>query len=68
LLVAERKVKLKYGTYIDDSGESKDRWYDFIVKNISENSATHQYVYQLEDALVQELSKNGYGVILDEKQ
>ena len=68
LLVAERKVKLKYGTYIDDSGESKDRWYDFIVKNISENSATHQYVYQLEDALVQELSKNGYGIILDEKQ
>lgn len=57
LLVAERKVKLEY----------KGRWYDFIVKDIDENSATHVYSYQLEDAIVQELSKNGYGVILDEK-
>jgi hypothetical protein len=57
LLVAERKVKLKY----------KGRWYDFIVKDIDENSSTYVYSYQLEDAIVQELSKNGYGATLDEK-
>ena len=56
-LVSERKVKLHY----------KDKWYDFIVKNISENSSDYSYTYQLEDALVQELSKNGFGVTLDEK-
>lgn len=57
LLVAERKVKLKY----------KGRWYDFIVKDIDENSSTYVYSYQLEDAIVQELSKNGYSATLDEK-
>jgi hypothetical protein len=56
-LVDERKVKLHY----------KDKWYDFIVKSISENSTNYLYTYQLEDALVQELSKNGFGVVLDEK-
>lgn len=54
-LVSERKVKLKY------DGE----WYDFIVKNVNENSTNYLYTYQLEDALVQELSKNGFGVTLD---
>ena len=64
-LFTERKVKLKYGTYIDKNGIKKDRWYDFIIKNISENSSTHLYTYQLEDALVQELSRNGYNITLD---
>jgi hypothetical protein len=41
-LVSEGKVKLKYG----------DKWFDFIVKDISENSSTYLYTYQLEDALV----------------
>ena len=54
-LVSERKVKLKY----------EDKWHDFIVKNISENSSNYIYTYQLEDALVQELSKNGFGIVLD---
>ena len=56
-LVSERKVKLQY----------KGKWYDFIVKNISENSSNYLYTYQLEDALVQELSKNGFGITLDAK-
>ena len=56
-LISERKVKLKY------DGE----WYDFIIKNVVENSTNYLYTYQLEDALVQELSKNGFGVVLDEK-
>jgi hypothetical protein len=34
-LVSERKVKLHY----------KDKWYDFIVKNISENSSDYSYTY-----------------------
>ena len=48
----EVRVKLYY----------ENKWYDFFVKNIVENSSTYLYTYQLEDALVQELSKNGYGV------
>jgi hypothetical protein len=56
-LVNERKVKLYY----------EDRWYDFIVKNINESSTNYLYTFELEDAIVQELSKNGFGVTLDEK-
>lgn len=54
-LVSERKVKLQY----------KGKWHDFIVKNINEKSSNYLYTYQLEDALVQELSKNGFGITLD---
>ena len=54
-LANERKIKLYY----------EDKWYDFVVKNITENSSTHLNTYQLEDALVQELSKNGFEVALD---
>lgn len=60
-LVSERKVKLKYGKDIN----GKDRWYDFIVKNISETSTNYLYSYQLEDATVLELSKNGFGIVLN---
>lgn len=56
-LVSERKVKLHY----------KNKWYDFIIKDIEENSQTYLCKYKLEDANVQELSKNGFGVTLDEK-
>lgn len=55
-LVSERKVKLNY------DGD----WYDFIVKNIQEDSSNYIYTYQLEDALVNELSKNGFGIVLDD--
>ena len=55
-LISERKVKLKYA----------GKWHDFIIKDISENSSTYLYTYKLEDAAVIELSKNGFGVILDE--
>jgi hypothetical protein len=41
-LISERKVKLKY----------EGIWYDFIIKQINENSANYLYTYQLEDALV----------------
>jgi hypothetical protein len=54
-LVSERKVKLKY----------ENKWYDFIIKDITESSSNYLYTYSLEDANVQELSKNGFGVTLD---
>jgi hypothetical protein len=54
-LISERKVKLYY----------EDKWYDFIIKDINENSADYLYSYSLEDAQVQELSKNGFGVTMD---
>lgn len=56
-LVNERKVKLKYD----------GKWYDFVVKNIQENSSNYLYTYQLEDALAQELSKNGFNVELNDE-
>lgn len=56
-LINEAKVKLYY----------KDKWHDFYVKNIVENSSTYLYTYELADASVQELSKNGYGVTFDAK-
>jgi hypothetical protein len=60
-LINERKIKLKYG--VDDLGNAK--WYDFIIKNVNETSTTYLYQFDLEDAIVQELSKNGFGVTLD---
>lgn len=53
-LVNERKVKLKYN----------DEWHDFIIKTINESSTNYLYSYQLEDAFVNELSKNGFNVAL----
>ena len=50
LLVNERKVKLKYN----------NDWYDFIIKNIDENSEEKTYTYTAEDLFVNELSKNGF--------
>jgi hypothetical protein len=60
-LVGERKIKLRYGR----AGEYE--WYDFIIKNIVESSSNYLYTYQLEDALVNELSRNGYGITLDDE-
>lgn len=54
-LINERKVKLKY----------KDKWYDFLIRNISEDSANKTFSYELEDAHMIELSKNGFGLTLD---
>lgn len=53
----ERKLKLKY------DGE----WFEFYVKNISENKQfkSIMYQYQCEDAFIDELSRNGYGITFD---
>lgn len=55
LLVNERKVKLKYN----------NDWYDFIIKDIDENSEEKTYTYTAEDLFVNELSKNGFNLQLD---
>jgi hypothetical protein len=34
-LISERKVKLKY----------KDKWYDFVIKDINETSSNYLYSY-----------------------
>ena len=56
-LVSERKVKLYY----------KGTWHDFLIKGITETSKDYLYSYSLEDAMVHELSRNGYDVIFDEQ-
>ena len=55
LLTNERKVKLWY------NGE----WFDFLVKSVNITSTNYLYKYELVDAFVNELSKNGFNVILD---
>ena len=55
LLVNERKVKLKYNT----------EWYDFVIKQVQENSENYTYTYTCKDLFVNELGKTGYAVELD---
>lgn len=50
LLVNERKVKVNW----------KNKWYDFIIKNISENSGDKSITYTCKDLYVNELSKTGF--------
>lgn len=56
-LTNERKVKLLY----------KNKQYDFIIKNSTEDSNNLVTTYQCEDANIQELSKNGFSVELSEE-
>ena len=54
-LVNERKIKLKYG----------DQWYDFIIKNIKQDSNKYSYEISATDQYINELSKNGFNLTLD---
>lgn len=58
LLANETKVKLKHN----------GKWYDYLIKNIVEDSKSHTCTYSAEDLFVNELSKNGFGAVLDRKQ
>lgn len=51
----ESKIKLRF----------KGKWYDLIVKNVSQDSNNHTYTYAATDLHIIELSKNGYGLTLD---
>lgn len=48
----ESHLKLKY----------KNKWYDFIVKNISENDTEYSYNVTATDYFINELSKNGNSI------
>ena len=58
LLVNERKIKLRYGA----PGASDTKWYDFVIKDIQENSDTKVYSYTAKDMFVNELSKSGFNL------
>ena len=63
-LISERKIKL----YLEEENvDEEDCWHDFIIKNIVEDSSGKSVTCQLEDAHVQELSKNGFGAVLNSK-
>jgi hypothetical protein len=54
-LTNERKVKLKYN----------GKWYDFVIKNINEDSATKAFTYTCKDLFLNELSKTGFELEFD---
>ena len=57
LLVNERKVKCKW----------EDHWYDFVIKNIQEDSNGKSISYTCEDLYINELSKTGFNLEFDQK-
>ena len=54
-LINESKLKLHY----------QNKWYEFIIKTISENSTDKSFTYSAIDYHINELSKNGFGLTLD---
>ena len=61
LMANERKVKLRLGAPEDASCQ----WFDFIIKNVQENSETRAFTYTCKDQFVNELSKTGFELELD---
>ncbi len=61
LLVNERKVKLRLGA-IDDPDM---KWYDFVIKNIQENSENYTFTYTAKNIYINELSKTGFNLEFD---
>lgn len=57
LLVNERKVKCKW----------ENRWYDFVIKGIQEDSNGKTITYTCEDLYINELSKTGFSLEFDQK-
>lgn len=55
LLSNERKIKLKY----------EEKWYDFVIKQVQEDSQKETFTYTCQDLYIAELSKNGYSLIFD---
>ena len=61
LLCNERKVKLGFRRGVDEEKE----WYDFIIKDIQENSEKNIFTYTATGLFVNELSKTGFELIYD---
>ena len=60
-LANERKIKLRLGAP-DDPDLA---WYDFIIKSRQENSETKAFTYTCKDQFINELSKSGFDIELD---
>lgn len=57
LLVNERRVK----AYWDNGQEDiNDKWYDLVIKDISEDSDSNTVTYTCEDLFINELGKSGF--------
>ena len=61
LLVNERKLKLRYGAL----NTVDCKWYDFVIKDIKENSENKTFSYTCKDLFINELSKTGFNLVLD---
>ena len=55
LMVNERKVKVLW----------KDKWYDFIIKDVTKDSSNKSLSFSCQDLYVNELSKNGFNLEFD---
>lgn len=64
-LVNERKVKLRLGPVAETETDERCQWYDFIIKNIQEKSDSKEFSYTCKDQFVNELSKTGFEIELD---
>lgn len=58
LLINERKVKIRDGVF----GAEDTKWYDLVIKSISEDSETKVFTYTAKDLFVNELSKSGFNL------
>ena len=65
LLVNERKVKLRLGPVAENEVDDSCQWFDFIIKSVQENSETKAFTYTCKDQFVNELSKSGFELVLD---
>lgn len=56
-VVNENKVKLHY----------KNEWFEFFIKTVKQNKQFKSYMYEYSctDAYIDELSRNGYGIMFD---
>ena len=55
LLTNERRVKCKW----------KEKWYEFVIKNIQEDSSGKSITYTCKDLYINELSKTGFNLEFD---
>lgn len=78
LLSAERIVKLRDGEAYEMTGntpeeevnsllgeDEEERWKDFVIKTIDEDSTTYVNNYSCKEVFVNELGKNGWSTVLD---
>lgn len=61
LLCNERKVKIKF----QRNKYSEPEWYDFVIKDVQEDSETDMFSYTAIGLFVNELSKNGFELVFD---